>query len=140
MASQLKSLFWMLLIFLLLSNLQQHCNAVGNPQVPCLYVFGDSLSDDGNNNNRLKLAKANYLPYGVDFPKGPTGRFSNGRNMLDVLAQNLGFSEYIPPFATARAEEILRGVNYASGSARIRNETGRIYIIIGIYRHQASNI
>ncbi|XP_059434562.1 GDSL esterase/lipase At1g29670-like [Corylus avellana] len=127
MASQLKSLFWMLLIFLLLSNLQQHCNAVGDPQVPCLYVFGESLSDDGNNNNRLTLTKANYLPYGVDFPKGPTGRFSNGRNMLDVLAQNLGFDEYIPPFATARGEEILRGVNYASGSAGIRYETGRIY-------------
>ncbi|KAE8038781.1 hypothetical protein FH972_011256 [Carpinus fangiana] len=127
MASQLKSLSWMLLIFLLLSNLKQHCNAVGNPQVPCLFVFGESLSDVGNNNDRLTLSKANYLPYGVDFPKGPTGRFSNGRNMIDVLAQNLGFDESISPFATARGEEILRGVNYASSSAGIRSETGKIY-------------
>ncbi|BFG14521.1 hypothetical protein CerSpe_007950 [Prunus speciosa] len=32
---------------------------------------------------------------------------------------------YIPPFATARGSEILKGLNYASGAAGIRNETGR---------------
>ena len=36
----------------------------------------------------------------------------------------LGFNQFIPPFATARGREILVGVNYASGSAGIRDETG----------------
>jgi hypothetical protein len=55
-----------------------------------------------------------------------------------ITAQNLGFNESIPPFATATGEEILKGVNYASGSAGIRIETGKIAVIIGIYHHQAS--
>lgn len=46
-----------------------------------------------------------------------------------IAAEQLGFDNYIPPFATARGMEILKGVNYASGSAGIRNETGRQKVI-----------
>lgn len=54
-------------------------------QVPCFFIFGDSLVDNGNNNDILTLARANYAPYGIDFPQGPTGRFSNGLTVVDVL-------------------------------------------------------
>ncbi|KAG6583934.1 GDSL esterase/lipase, partial [Cucurbita argyrosperma subsp. sororia] len=37
----------------------------------------------------------------------------------------LGFDDYIPPYATARGRDILRGINYASAAAGIREETGR---------------
>ncbi|OMO94930.1 Lipase, GDSL [Corchorus olitorius] len=39
----------------------------------------------------------------------------------------LGFNDYIPPFAKVNGtdESILQGVNYASGSAGIRDETGQ---------------
>lgn len=57
------------------------------PQVPCYFIFGDSLVDNGNNNNIQSLARANYLPYGIDFPEGPTGRFSNGRTTVDVVGK-----------------------------------------------------
>ncbi|KAL5993295.1 hypothetical protein ACLOJK_014219 [Asimina triloba] len=66
------------------------------PQVPCLFIFGDSLVDNGNNNRILTLARANYMPYGIDFPAGVTGRFSNGLTAVDVLAKLLGFSDYVP--------------------------------------------
>ena len=46
-----------------------------------------------------------------------------------ITAQLLGFEVYIPPFATARGEEILKGVNYASGAAGIRNESGKTQVI-----------
>lgn len=59
-------------------------------QVPCYFIFGDSLVDNGNNNQLSSLARANYLPYGIDFPGGPTGRFSNGKTAVDVI------SEYLP--------------------------------------------
>lgn len=55
------------------------------PQVPCFFIFGDSLVDNGNNNDMLTLARADYSPYGVDFPQGATGRFTNGRTFVDVL-------------------------------------------------------
>ncbi|XP_021825599.1 GDSL esterase/lipase At1g29660-like [Prunus avium] len=97
---------------------------VEEPQVPCFFIFGDSVSDNGNNNLLPTFAKVNYSPYGVDFPQGPTGRFCNGRNIVDVLAELLGFENYIPPFAYANGSEIVKGVNYASGAAGIRKESG----------------
>ncbi|KAF7840384.1 GDSL esterase/lipase [Senna tora] len=95
------------------------------PQVPCYFIFGDSLVDNGNNNQLSSLAKANYMPYGIDFPGGPTGRFSNGKTTVDVIAELLGFDNYIPPYSTVSGQEILTGVNYASAAAGIREETGQ---------------
>ncbi|KVI00923.1 Lipase, GDSL [Cynara cardunculus var. scolymus] len=94
-------------------------------QVPCFFIFGDSLVDNGNNNGILSLAKANYFPYGIDFPGGHTGRFCNGKSTVDVIAECLGFSEYIPAYAYATDQDIIRGVNYASAAAGIRDETGQ---------------
>ncbi|MBA0627822.1 hypothetical protein Godav_022630, partial [Gossypium davidsonii] len=99
--------------------------AKGEPQVPCYFIFGDSLVDNGNNNELRSLARADYLPYGIDFANGPTGRFSNGRTTVDVIAELLGFDDYIPPYSTASGRQILGGVNYASAAAGIREETGQ---------------
>ncbi|KAK7306434.1 hypothetical protein VNO77_44374 [Canavalia gladiata] len=115
---------WLVLPLLLLaSSCMQHC-VHGKPQVPCLFIFGDSLSDAGNNNNLQTLAKTNYKPYGMNFPGGPTGRFTNGRTTIDIIGQLLGFRNFIPPFANTGSSNILEGVNYASGSAGIRIESG----------------
>lgn len=58
-----------------------------DPQVPCYFIFGDSLVDNGNNNALQSLARADYLPYGIDFNGGPTGRFSNGKTTVDVIGK-----------------------------------------------------
>lgn len=51
------------------------------------FVFGDSLTEVGNNNYlQLSLAKANYPFYGIDFNGGKaTGRFTNGRTIGDII-------------------------------------------------------
>nr|AFK36053.1 unknown [Lotus japonicus] len=122
MACEIKA--WLVLSLVLMVACMQH-SVLGNSQaVPCLFVFGDSLADSGNNNNLPTLSKANFLPYGIDFPTGPTGRYTNGLNPIDKLAQILGFEKFIPPFANLSGSDILKGVNYASGSAGIRQETG----------------
>ncbi|KAI5384831.1 hypothetical protein KIW84_071712 [Lathyrus oleraceus] len=95
------------------------------PQVPCYFIFGDSLVDNGNNNVLRSLARADYLPYGIDFPNGPSGRFSNGKTTVDEIAELLGFEDEIPPYASASDDAILKGVNYASAAAGIRDETGQ---------------
>lgn len=147
--------------------------AIGAPQVPCFFIFGDSLVDNGNNNDLVTQAKVNYLPYGIDFPLGPTGRFTNGRNTADILgsyfalsyvrvtcssdnlyllsiifflqnllselpfaAKLLGFENYIPPFATAQGRDFVNGVNYGSGSAGIRSETGQQLVNINLYMYE----
>ncbi|KVH89691.1 Lipase, GDSL [Cynara cardunculus var. scolymus] len=92
-----------------------------------MFAFGDSLTDNGNNNYLNSLAKANYVPYGVDFYQGlPSGRFSNGKTIIDYLGDLLGLPllpAYASPDATGRS--IMQGVNYASASAGILDETGR---------------
>ncbi|XP_047154625.1 GDSL esterase/lipase At1g29670-like [Vigna umbellata] len=110
-------------ILLLLANCMQHY--VNGQQVPGFFIFGDSLCDNGNNNKLRTAAKSNYNPYGIDFPGGPSGRFTNGQNLVDYLAQLLEFSEYIPPFANTSGSDILKGVNHASGAAGILSETGK---------------
>ncbi|KAJ8436439.1 hypothetical protein Cgig2_013480 [Carnegiea gigantea] len=101
-----------------------HAKETPQVRVPCFFIFGDSLVDNGNNNDILTLARANYQPYGVDFPQGPTGRFSNGRTVVDVLAQLVGFSTYIPPHSETSRRSVIAGANFASGAAGIRDETG----------------
>ncbi|PON69158.1 Lipase [Trema orientale] len=97
-----------------------------NQQVPCFFIFGDSLADNGNNNQLLTLAKVNYKPYGIDLPNGPTGRFSNGRTTVDIIAELLGFDKHIPAFATLNnSSNLLSGANYASGAAGILRQTGK---------------
>ncbi|KAJ8458621.1 hypothetical protein OPV22_031547 [Ensete ventricosum] len=113
---------WLLLLLALSSSLGP---ARPEPQVPCYFIFGDSLVDNGNNNNIASLAVANFPPYGVDFAGGPTGRFTNGLTSVDVIAQLLGFHGFIPPYASTRGQALLAGVNFASAAAGIREETGR---------------
>lgn len=45
--------------------------------------------------------------------------------LLKLTAELLGFEGYISPYSTASGQEILKGVNYASAAAGIREETGQ---------------
>ncbi|XP_062076138.1 GDSL esterase/lipase At1g71250 [Humulus lupulus] len=99
---------------------------VESPHVPAMFVFGDSLVDDGNNNFLSSMARSNYYPYGCDFSGGATGRFTNGRTVADMLGALLGLP-YVPAFAnpTTVGSRILGGVNYASAAGGILDETGQ---------------
>ncbi|XP_020580635.1 GDSL esterase/lipase At2g23540-like [Phalaenopsis equestris] len=101
---------------------------------PAIFVFGDSHVDSGNNNYLLTtLSKANHFPNGIDFKASggmPTGRFTNGRTMADIIGEEVGQRNYAPPFLdryTAGAA-LLNGVNYASGAGGILNKTGALYV------------
>lgn len=70
----------------LITLLPSNGSLAAKPQFTAMFVFGDSLIDPGNNNDLNSLAKANYVPYGVDFDQGaPTGRFCNGKTIIDFL-------------------------------------------------------
>ncbi|KAF5725616.1 hypothetical protein HS088_TW23G00341 [Tripterygium wilfordii] len=93
-----------------------------------MFVFGSSLVDNGNNNFLDNMAKADYLPYGIDFPSGPSGRFTNGKNVIDLLCDQIRLPSYIPAFAnpSTKGRKIVHGVNYASGASGILDDTGSI--------------
>ncbi|KAK1440721.1 hypothetical protein QVD17_06552 [Tagetes erecta] len=97
------------------------------------YIFGDSLVDAGNNNFLPTLSKANIKPNGIDFKHSggqPTGRYTNGRTIGDIIGEELGQPRYAVPFLdpNTTGEAILYGVNYASGGGGIMNATGRIFV------------
>ncbi|KAH6837502.1 hypothetical protein C2S53_001025 [Perilla frutescens var. hirtella] len=84
------------------------------------FIFGDSTVDAGNNNfiETIPENQANYIPYGRNaFLKDPTGRFSDGRIIVDYLAEYGGLP-IIPPFLDPSAD-ISHGVNFASGGGGI---------------------
>lgn len=64
-----------------------------NTTFPAIFAFGDSIVDTGNNDYILTLIRANFLPYGMDFPHGtPTGRFCNGKIPADFIGDHFAFS------------------------------------------------
>ncbi|KAG6494294.1 GDSL esterase/lipase 7-like [Zingiber officinale] len=97
----------------------------GTAAAPAMFIFGDSLVDNGNNNFIPSIARANYFPYGIDLG-APTGRFCNGLTVVDLVARRLGM-KFPPPYLSlsAKSSMMLRGINYASASAGILDETGR---------------
>ncbi|CAL9080585.1 unnamed protein product [Musa acuminata var. zebrina] len=100
-------------------------------EVSAVYVFGDSLADVGNNNHLgLSLLKADFPHNGVDFPgHKATGRFSNGKNSADFLAEKLGRPSspaYLSiPSSSNNTDEFLGGVNFASGGGGVLDSTNK---------------
>ncbi|RRT68456.1 hypothetical protein B296_00021904 [Ensete ventricosum] len=89
------------------------------------FVFGDSLVDNGNNNYLATTARADAPPYGIDSPSHrPSGRFSNGRNIPDLISW-LGAETTLPYLSPElRGEKLLVGANFASAGIGILNDTG----------------
>ncbi|XVE54781.1 hypothetical protein DITRI_Ditri03aG0109700 [Diplodiscus trichospermus] len=116
-----------LLLFSLVGIAIQGCHGKG-----VQFIFGDSLSDVGNNKYLSKsLAQASLPFYGIDFGNGlPNGRFSNGRTVADIIGDRTGLPRppaFLDPSLT---EDVIleNGVNYASGGGGILNETGGYFI------------
>ncbi|KAM3191817.1 hypothetical protein ACQJBY_069198 [Aegilops geniculata] len=114
------SLYRGLLLLLMALLPSAHGATTARGKISAAFVFGDSIVDPGNNNDRLTEAKANFPPYGQDFPGGvATGRFSNGKVPGDMLAARLGIKELLPPYHgnDLPLSELLTGVVFASGGS-----------------------
>lgn len=85
MSSLVELVLLVLVAFLCLIATRVCSESQLEPQVPGLFIFGDSLVDNGNNNDVPTVARANFPPYGIDFLQGSTGRFTNGRTYADIL-------------------------------------------------------
>ncbi|KAG9151592.1 hypothetical protein Leryth_024064 [Lithospermum erythrorhizon] len=96
------------------------------------FIFGDSLSDVGNNMYLSKsLAQASLPWYGIDFGNGmPNGRFTNGRTVADIIGDKMGLPRPPAFLDPSLNEEVIleKGVNYASGGGGILNQTGGWFV------------
>ena len=99
------------------------------PKFSAIFYFGDSVLDTGNNIRLPTVALANHVPYGRDFPgKKPTGRFSNGRLVPDLLNQRLQLKEFSPPYLDSKLSnnDIMTGVNFASAGSGFDDKTSQL--------------
>ncbi|KAE8713682.1 GDSL esterase/lipase [Hibiscus syriacus] len=85
-----------------------------------IFSFGDSLADTGNLlqlslSESRKLSHFDFLPYGRTFFNNPTGRCSDGRLVIDFIAEEFGLP-FLPPYfegKNGRGKHFQKGVNFA---------------------------
>ncbi|KAI3745800.1 hypothetical protein L6452_08209 [Arctium lappa] len=131
--SVVKAILFSIYASINLCNSEKTTNLPKNVSVSTLIAFGDSFVDQGNNNYIKTLLKADFPPYGKDFRGGkPTGRFSNGKTIADILAEALGVKEYLPAYLdpSLRAKDLLSGVSFASGGTGYDPLTPKISSVI----------
>ncbi|CAJ1976301.1 unnamed protein product [Sphenostylis stenocarpa] len=120
-----------------LASHQSWLSYVSAQPARAFFVFGDSLVDSGNNDFLATTARADAPPYGIDFPTHqPTGRFSNGLNIPDIISEQLGLEPTLPYLSPLLiGEKLLVGANFASAGIGILNDTGFQFLhIIHIYK------
>ncbi|KAF8031056.1 hypothetical protein BT93_D0290 [Corymbia citriodora subsp. variegata] len=84
-----------------------------------IFNLGDSHSDTGNYPRTAAVAfqVIKSLPYGETFFQNATGRCSNGRLIVDFIAEAFGLP-YLPPYlAVAKGPTVRTGVNFAVAGA-----------------------
>ncbi|KAJ0461955.1 putative sinapine esterase [Helianthus annuus] len=113
--------------------------------------FGDSIADTGNLKYLASLSEDVGFPcdppYGQNFIGQSTGRCSNGRLIIDFLAESLGLP-LIPPYLSIKGSgsgslmAFRQGVNYATGgstamsSSFIEAKCGESIVINGTLKDQ----
>ncbi|XP_058772218.1 GDSL esterase/lipase At2g03980-like [Vicia villosa] len=113
------------MLFLSLAISSSSTNSSHQKHFPAMYVFGDSLVDSGNNNYLPIQSNAKFPPYGIDFGGKPTGRYTNGKTVVDYLAIHLGLP-LVPPYlglSNTQRNKITTGINFASAGSGILPQT-----------------
>ncbi|XP_059664488.1 GDSL esterase/lipase At4g26790-like [Cornus florida] len=111
--------------------------AKSQPKVPAIIVFGDSSVDSGNNNAIPTILKANFPPYGRDFPGGrPTGRFSNGRIPPDFISEAFGLKPIVPAYLDPEynISDFATGVCFASAGTGYDVATSNVLKVIPLWK------
>lgn len=91
-----------------------------------IYAFGDSFTDTGNTGNANGPSGYGHVsnpPYGMTFFHHPTDRYSDGRLVIDFVAESLSLP-YLPPYrSVSKGGSATSGVNFAvAGSTAINHD------------------
>ncbi|KAM0887625.1 hypothetical protein ACQ4PT_028886 [Festuca glaucescens] len=110
-----------ILSLLLLASVEPAISSLGH--FDKIFSFGDTFTDTGN--GRLVDAKKSFpdptakLPYGQTYFGRPTGRSTDGRLIIDFIAQKLGLPLVTP--SLSENGDFSHGVNFAISAATALN-------------------
>ncbi|KAM3762618.1 hypothetical protein ACB098_01G361000 [Castanea mollissima] len=90
---------------------------------PAIFNFGDSNSDTGGLS--ATSLKTPTPPYGETYFHKPAGRFSDGRLMIDFMANSLGLP-YLSAYLDSLGTNFTHGANFATYASTIRLPTSII--------------
>lgn len=89
-----------------------------------IFAFGDSFTDTGNTKNGNGPSGFGHVenaPYGSSFFNHSTNRYSDGRLVIDFVAEALSLP-YLPPYLHSKGNDTF-GVNFAvAGSTAINHQ------------------
>ncbi|GER25356.1 GDSL esterase/lipase [Striga asiatica] len=113
-----------LLSLISFSSLAQYAN---NNKAPCdfpaIFNFGDSNSDTGGLSAAFGQAPP---PNGESFFRGPAGRYSDGRLIIDFMAESLGLP-YLSAYLDALGSNFTHGANFATAGSTIRPQNTTLH-------------
>ncbi|KAI5073448.1 hypothetical protein GOP47_0011461 [Adiantum capillus-veneris] len=90
-------------------------------EFPAIFNFGDSTSDTGGIHVSFPfMTLAEEFPYGETFFHRPVNRYSDGRLLIDFIAQGLG-KPFLSPYLQSVDSNFTHGANFASSGATARN-------------------
>ncbi|XP_058100723.1 GDSL esterase/lipase At1g28570-like isoform X2 [Magnolia sinica] len=82
-----------------------------------IFSFGDSLTDTGNFLYIDNTSNIGNFPYGETYFHHPTGRCSDGRVLVDFIAQAFGLPLLPPYLACSDGQDLRQGANFAVAGA-----------------------
>ncbi|KAK9277520.1 hypothetical protein L1049_007064 [Liquidambar formosana] len=89
---------------------------------PAIFNFGDSNSDTGGRSAAFYRVPS---PYGNAFGK-PSGRYSDGHVIIDVMAEKLGLP-YLSAYLDSIGANFRHGANFATAGSTIQPVDGRMF-------------
>ncbi|KAF8389967.1 hypothetical protein HHK36_024487 [Tetracentron sinense] len=99
---------------------------------PAVFVFGDSLSDTGNYMEAFPFyADDEDSPYGSIFFHAPSGRFSDGRLIIDFMASKWGFP-FVDPYFNNIVPNYKHGIDFAVAGATAGNIAGPVPFFLSL--------
>ncbi|KAK6932658.1 GDSL lipase/esterase [Dillenia turbinata] len=131
----LKCIFSQILIILVFME-----GAIGKGCYTHIFSFGDSLADNGNLMHTWSLEEPPHFslpPYGMTYFGRPTGRNSDGRLIIDFIAEGLGLPHVPSYFSNESRRDFSHGANFAYPGATVVDV--EFYAERGIHNFYSNN-
>ncbi|KAH7682378.1 GDSL lipase/esterase protein [Dioscorea alata] len=91
---------------------------------PAIFNFGDSNSDTGG---FWAAFPAQTRPFGMTYFGKPAGRASDGRAVIDFLAQGFGLP-FLSPYLQSIGSNFTHGANFATAASTVRLPSTSVFV------------